>query len=64
MKVDQIPKYEDIFKNSVDKIESLTKILLQKFNSLHQLHRPSTQISVDKPCAATNVCTLVELELK
>ena len=64
LKVDQIPKYEDIFKNSVDKIESLTKILLQKFNLLHQVHRPSTEISVDKSCAATNECTLVELELK
>ena len=43
-----VPKYDDLFSQSIDKIETISKILLQKFNQLHQVHRST-------PCAATKV---------
>ena len=58
----QIPTYENIYEEDTSKLELTTKILMKKFNLLHQVHSPE---QIAQASAATNVTTstLVELEL-
>ena len=58
----QIPTYENIYQGDTSKLELTTKILMKKFNLLHQVHSPE---QIAQASAATNVTTstLVELEL-